>query len=51
VRIFSVNYTVQSGPFKDVSFRFDKGILNSNVPGVRDMTETRLTTEYTIKFF
>lgn len=51
VKIVSVNYTIQSGPFKDVSFRFDKGILNSNVPGVRDMTETRLTTEYTIKFF
>lgn len=51
VRIVSASYVVQEGFLKGVGIRFDQGILNSQVPGIRDMTETRLTTEYSIPLF
>ncbi|QCY14746.1 OprD family outer membrane porin [Pseudomonas sp. MPC6] len=51
VQIVSLNYAIQSGALKGLAFRFDKGILHSDVPGVRDMTETRLITEYSIPLF
>lgn len=51
VRIVSLTYTIQEGFFKGVGFRYDQGFLNSRVPGVRDMTETRITTEYNLALF
>ena len=48
VKIVSLTYAVPEGPLKGLFFRYDKGILESQVPGVRDMTESRLTTEYVI---
>jgi hypothetical protein len=49
-RIFSMTYAAQHESLKGLFFRFDKGILQSQVPNVRDMTETRFTTEYVIPF-
>jgi hypothetical protein len=51
VQIFVLTYAVQDGPLKGLAFRYDKGILQTQVPGVRDMTESRLTTEYSIPLF
>lgn len=48
VHILAVTYAIQSGFLEGLGFRVDKGTLKSHVPGVRDMTETRFTTEYSI---
>jgi hypothetical protein len=51
VHIVAVTYAIQGGPLKGLGFRLDKGTLKSHVPGVRDMTETRFTTEYSMPIF
>jgi hypothetical protein len=48
VQIASVTYAVQQSALKGLYFRLDRGALKTQMPGARDMTETRLTTEYTI---
>ncbi|MNZ36764.1 Porin-like protein NicP precursor [compost metagenome] len=49
VQIVSATYVVQGGSaLKGLSFRFDQGTLKTQFPGARDMTETRLTIEYSV---
>ncbi|MCU1719511.1 OprD family porin [Pseudomonas sp. 5P_3.1_Bac2] len=48
VQIVSMTYAVQQGGLKGLAFRLDQGKLKTEMPGARDMTETRLTTEYSI---
>ncbi|KRW61447.1 OprD family outer membrane porin [Pseudomonas sp. TTU2014-080ASC] len=48
VQIVSMTYAVQESALKGLFFRLDRGALKTEFPGARDMTETRLTTEYVI---
>lgn len=50
-RDLRLEYTVQSGPFENVSLLARHGILRSRIADQRDVDETRLEVSYTLELF
>lgn len=50
-RDLRLEYTIQSGPFEDVSFLARHGTLRSRIADQRDVDETRLEVSYTLELF